>query len=353
MRTPQSIRRLLQGWRAVALIAAVLTVSSGSVYSNSVSAPSRSPDDLYIRVVDVGNGLCTVTLVPGGYVMVYDAGHWQNFHCTDAIQELVPADRDIDLLVLSHSDGDHIGNVAEILAAYRVKLVLRTGYVRSTNTWRRANEAIAREVSEGASVINLGTMSVDPGERLTLGPAEVTFIAGWHEWKGSGPTFSERRNAISIVMRLEFQGKSVLFTGDTIGRRLNDDNSACKDAEKAIVENANIVPLKSDIMTAPHHGGNNGSSNCFIRAVNPRYVIFSAGRGHHHPAQAVADRYIANGVPVENLLRTDRGDNEGGSEWIYGAIAGCRNPPGGDDVEIIINAAGQLTVAYRLPASRC
>jgi competence protein ComEC len=65
-------------------------------------------------------------------------------------------------------------------------------------------------------------------------------------------------------------------------------------------------------MTAPHHGGNNGSSNCFIRAVNPQYVIFSAGRGHHHPTQAAADRYIANGVPVENLFRTDRGDNEGG-----------------------------------------
>jgi hypothetical protein len=85
-------------------------------------------------------------------------------------------------------------------------------------------------------------------------------------------------------------------------------------------------------MTAQHHGGNNGSSNCFIRAVNSQYVIFPAGQGQQHPTQAAADRYIANDVPIGSLFRTDRGDHEGGKEWIHGALAGCRDQTGYDDV---------------------
>jgi len=34
---------------------------------------------VYIRVVDVGAGLYTVTKVPGDHYMVYDSGHWQGW----------------------------------------------------------------------------------------------------------------------------------------------------------------------------------------------------------------------------------------------------------------------------------
>lgn len=327
-----------------AAVALVGTVSQAQ--SNGVAA-----DGLYIRVVDVGNGLCAITLVPGGHVMIYDTGRGNR--CHRSVLELVPAGRAIDLLVLSHSDGDHIGSTPEILEDYQVKVILRTGHVRTTGAWREANEAIADEVMEGASVINLGTMPVEAGAQFSLGPATGTFIAGWHQWEGSGPDEAERRNVISIVIRLEFQGRSILFTGDTVGRRRDDDNSACKDAEKAMVENVAAIPLDSDVMTAPHHGGNNGSSNCFIRAVDPEFVIFPAGRGQKHPTQRAADRYTANGVPVENMFRTDRGDHEGAPEWIHGAIAECKDLPGDDDVEITIDASGQITVGYRFEANGC
>ena len=38
--------------------------------------PAQTGDGLYVRVVDAGPGLCTVTRMPGGHYMVYDAGHW-------------------------------------------------------------------------------------------------------------------------------------------------------------------------------------------------------------------------------------------------------------------------------------
>src|SRR5687767_6377211 len=61
------------------------------------------PDDVYIRIVDVGPGLCAVIRAPGGHFMVYDAGHWVGQHCIQAVRDLVTTDG-IDLLVISHSD---------------------------------------------------------------------------------------------------------------------------------------------------------------------------------------------------------------------------------------------------------
>lgn len=70
--------------------------------------------DAYVRVVDVGNGLCVVGRVPGGGGFIYDGGY-RSDQCVKAVREILPDGR-IDALMLSHSDADHIGEVPEILA---------------------------------------------------------------------------------------------------------------------------------------------------------------------------------------------------------------------------------------------
>jgi competence protein ComEC len=322
-----------------------------------LSAPAAALDwgenDLYVRFVDVGPGLCAVAIIPGGHTMVYDVGHWDGRNCATAVGELVPQDREIDLLIISHSDADHLGDADDILADYSVKQVVHTGHPGTSQEWEGANEAITTEGEDGATVLSLGDATIEPGTQWELGPAKVTFVAGWHEWTETDLDGPESRNVISIVARLEFAGQSILLTGDAIGRRRTDPNSACKDAEKKMVDNAAAVPLRAAVMTAPHHGGNNGSSNCFIEAVDPDYVIFSAGNKHHHPTQGAADRYIASGVPLEHLFRTDLGDNEGKPEWIFGALKGCKDKAGDDDVDVVISAAGKVSVGYRVPKSGC
>ena len=68
---------------------------------------SAQADGAYLRVVDVGAGLCVVAVTPDGHSMVFDAGRGSE-RCTEAVRELIPGRR-IDLLVLSHSDADHVG----------------------------------------------------------------------------------------------------------------------------------------------------------------------------------------------------------------------------------------------------
>lgn len=312
------------------------------------------PGDLYVRVVDVGAGLCTITAIPGGSYMIYDAGHWQSTQCLAAAREIVDAD-DVDLMIVSHTDSDHLGEADELLGAFNVRRVIHTGMLRTSDAWQNFHEAVPREVLDGASVMNLQSMDLVPGTVIRLGNATVTLIAGWGAWAGPGLSTSERRNVVSIVVRLDFAGSSILYTGDTVGRRIGDPVTACKDAEAFMVNNhtAGTASIAADVIIAPHHGADNGSSTCFIQAVNPDFVVFSAGHDYEHPRTATADRYHAAGVPWTHMYRTDLGDAEGGGEWTRGRVAGCTDPRGDDDVDIVIRADGTVAVAYRGPATGC
>lgn len=334
----------------------VLVVTTGLLlFSSPAYSVQHNEDDVYVRIVDVGPGLCTITKVPGDHFMVYDACHWLNHKCIEAVRELVPAEGTIELMIISHSDGDHLGDADDILQEFNVRQIIRTGFPRwDTDVWKAMNKAVEEEVKDAdASEWNLQSVELKPGTRYTLGDATVTFIAGWSEWTSPGPTPSEKRNAISIVVRLEYMGKYILFTGDTIGRRRGDLPEACKDAEEIMVGRSKEVPISSDVIIAPHHGGNNGSSSCFINAVAPKYVVFSAGHDHHHPTSGAAGRYIKFGIKPENIYRTDRGDDEGSSEWKQGRITGCEDPTGDDDVEIVLPTRGEVSVAYRQQADGC
>lgn len=128
-----------------------------------------------------------------------------------------------------------------------------------------------------------------------------------------------------------------------------------------MVDNAPVVPLKSDVIVASHHGGNNGNARCFIEAVDPDFVIFSAGHNYHHPTQGAAQRYLAHGVGIDNMFRTDRGDHEPPDEdelpsnrkWPHGRVDGCHDGTGDDDVDIVLGADGSVEVAYRQASTGC
>src|SRR4029078_2875819 len=99
------------------------------------------------------------------------------------------------------------------------------------------------------------------------------------------------RNDDSLVLELRFGQVSMLLTGD-IGR----------DVEASLLPTLDLLPIV--ILKSPHHGSGTSSSDEFIRAIKPRVVLISCGRGnpYGHPVQEVIDRYKSAGARV---LRTD------------------------------------------------
>lgn len=325
----------------------------------SVMPAAAQDDAALVRVVDVGQGLCVIVVTPDRHSMVYDAG---GALCPDAVQEMIP-DGDIDLLVFSHSDADHIGAGRAILQRNRVHRILHPGDARSGQTLAELREAIDAEPD--VEVFDLSSTPLEFGHVFQIGSgASAIFVAGWadgHDSEGpDDPTLSggPLNNALSIVIRFEYGGHSVLLSGDTVGRAASDQGKAgCRYAERYMVENQNAVPIDSDVLIGQHHGADNASSICFLRAVSPDYVVFSAGHNgtYVHPRASAAFRVMSVGIPADHIFRTDYRDNQGAPEWVYGALRGCSDPAGDDDVDIRLprDESEPIRISYRYGTRGC
>ena len=357
------------------------------------SATPTLAEELYVRVVDVGNALCVVVRAPGEGYMLYDAGNTSGDHCLKAVKSIV-GDAPLDLVVLSHADADHIGELAPILTAYkgRVKQLVHTGHVGPSDTYDEAMKAIAAAETRPAAVRDLAIRRnardehIEVGEHelpntnepvagapraaawsVPLGAATVTFVAGWDNWPGpiDGMDDSEMNNVISIVVRIDYGGHSVLLTGDTIGRtgEKNEAWDSCIGAEAWMVKNA--APLiDAEVLIGQHHGGDNSSARCFVQAVTPRFVVFPAGHvwNYKHVRLSAARRYTGDTLPKAKMItpggrmfQSDRGDDQGDLEWSPQRVAGCTDMAGDDDVEVFVpdQAAKRIRVRYRTPNGPC
>jgi len=314
-------------------------------------------DCVLVKVVDCGQGLCCVVQAPGEKYMIYDCGV-NSENAMRGIRELIGDEGTVDLLVISHTDKDHIMAAKAICDDYDVTEVVRLGDRTKGKFIDPLEKAIRDERKENkCKDIDLARRkgaNID-GTQFPLGPATVTVLSGYgklpKDWlekiKGND---SELRNAGSIVVRLTYKGHSVLFCGDEMGRHLGEDDGDPILAEKHMIESSDKEGrrLESDVMIAPHHGSDSGSTTAFIKAVKPKYVIFSAGHSsnYHHPSAVAAKRYEDAGIKVTNMFRTDLGDNEGAKEWSFGRAVIKKDTIGDDDIDIILPAHGDVQVGY-------
>lgn len=325
-------------------------------------AQSDLPDDAaLIRVLDVGQGLSVVAALPGGYYVVFDAGDGAPGNpVLNGVREVIPPGEQIDLLVLSHPDADHINDAQSLLDAFTVRRIVRTGFRgdHPSMLWKNLDSTITARAHAGEFIdLNLQRCELPPGSTYRYGDAFVTFLAGVSEppddWGLGG---GEGKNAVSIAMRLSYRGGSVLFTGDAFGRRDGTPDSretseammeSAAATERGMLDFADVLPLASDVLIAPHHGADDGSSAAFIGAVDPRWVVFSAGTNanYRHPRQTTADRYIAAGVAPWRILRTDADEAPEAGEWSRDDWPPV--PGAGGDIDISITERGHVFVRYR------
>lgn len=310
---------------------------SASVYSN-----------VETLIIDTGPGHASVTRFPNGDIMVFDTGHWSYQSIVMEKFAAFIGDADIDLLITSHSDADHLATTDELLNNYQVHRVIRPGKVRDTATWRSHNDAIVTAGQSGLTHdINLANTNLPIGTVFNFGGASVTYLSGFHEppveWNLE---HSEFLNAGSIVVRVLYNGHSILFTGDAVGREEGSAADAPAIAtERLLIDNAVHRPVQSDVLIVPHHGSDDASSTEFIEAVAPRWVIFPAGHKYHHPVAVTAKRFTDLGYNKDCMLRTDLGDNEGGKEWSHGAT-GTGDKANDDHISIVLQDTGDPIVRY-------
>lgn len=228
--------------------------------------PPVLPDGVFrLTVLDVGQGLA-VLVETARHSILYDTG------ALAAGRVILPglAGRGIsrlDRLVLSHHDKDHDGAAPEIVAR-----------VPATEVW--AGQADTWLLPPAAIQCRPGLQWQHDGvEFEVLSPAESVRSRG--------------KNDFSCVVQIRGRFQSALLTGDITAR-----------LEESLVAQYGAA-LGSTMMTSPHHGSKTSSSPRFLAAVQPTWVVVSAGHANQygHPHAVVMARYREYGITV---LRTDQ-----------------------------------------------
>jgi competence protein ComEC len=347
-----------------------LSGQEGFVYRNLVRkvegdienpfAPANVDAVVDIRVLDVGPGLATLIKLPQNKFVIYDAGGNSETNTLAQIKEYIPVGSDVELMVISHTDEDHLVAAGKVIRDYKVKKVIWPGYERSmisTDDPTGAYDIFLNSLNNSTTEkINLNELDsvIAPGTNFKIGAATFTFLCGFGEppaeWGLNDR--GEKLNSVSIVMKLTFAGRSVLFCGDAVGRHRDDPETSLIATEKYLIDNAFSL-LPSEIIIAPHHGARNGSSKAFVEAVKPEYVVFSAGHKFSHPTQRTANQYLRFTTKTK-IFRTDRGDDEKTStEWFETRIANCTDKRNDDIVQIQLVSNGTYRVYYLIAGNTC
>ena len=251
----------------------------------------RLPDGkLHVAVLDIGQGDGLLITTPGDQRILVDGG--PDWSLLERLGEELPFfGKTIHLLILSHSDADHVTAFPEILRRYNVQKVLLTGIARDTAIYSAFLDAVSQSDTE--VLLAEANGDIDLGEGVTL---DIL----WPLQNMFGEEVKETNNT-SIVAKLSWKdhptspdglrGASVLLTGDIE-----------EEVEEALLKEG--IDLRSDILKVAHHGSRTSSSTGFLLAVAPELAVISVGRentyGHPHPS--VLGRFQALGIPVR---RTD------------------------------------------------
>src|SRR6185295_2329694 len=101
---------------------------------------------------------------------------------------------------------------------------------------------------------------------LAIGALAVTPLGPWWEDRIGAPVGLSVNDA-SLVLRLDFAGRAVLFPGD-----LEADGEGELVGRQAVGDR-----VATDILKVPHHGSRTSSSPELIAAVAPRLAVISLG----------------------------------------------------------------------------
>ncbi len=254
------------------------------------------PGEFRASVFDIGQGTA-VLIETATRRLLYDAGPIQGKRNDAGAQILLPYFRgvgitEIDRLVISHSDSDHVGGVGTLL-----KSIQFNSFMGSLP----AHNSVFKQI-QAAQVVSLPCRygqywQWDEVEFRIWHPSELSSFAA--------SQYTGKPNEMSCVLEVRNAQASLWLTGDVE-----------KQGEAAIVTRLkqpefagfNIAALANHelIFMAPHHGSKTSSSLDLLRLLSPDAAFAQNGYrnryGHPHPL--VSARYQALDIPLSNTPLT-------------------------------------------------
>src|SRR5262249_32256246 len=146
---------------------------------------------------------------------------------------------------------DHMNGLVRILERFEVGELWDPGEPSEAPAFRALTDAAARKrVGRGP-----------PGPR-TIAGASIDVLG-----PRGGANLGRSTNDNSLVLRIGFAGRTLLFPGDIEGP-----------SERELLDAG--VSLRADVLKVPHHGSRTSSTQAFVAAVAPALAVIPAGAGN-------------------------------------------------------------------------
>ena len=229
-------------------------------------------DNLTVTVLDVGHGQAILAQMPGGRNILLDAGSQNRSDVgTRVISPFLRYNgiRNIDAVVISHPDIDHINGLLETLDNCKAKAI----YSDDLFFDNQKNKAPVKLLREELARKSIEIKPVEDKIPITC-PATVKLL-----WPNKTVYEDDKisANDKSAVTLIEYAGKRVLI---------------CSDIEKfAQREILRLYPdLKADVLIMPHHGSAKTTEPSFVDKTGATVTIASNSESSYEKGQVIRPR---------------------------------------------------------------
>lgn len=228
-----------------------------------------------IHLFDVGQGSSTLYIASDGTSVLVDTGRYDDSEkkIISYLDQYIGLGEEIDLLIFTHNDSDHIGHGDLVLEYFDVQEVWMNGMDHTSKVYEELLDTLLQKDVEYAEP--------KAGEQFSRGAFDIQVL---HPAKDSP---KKDPNDESIITRIVFDNLSVMTSGDASIPREND----------VLKRNFN---LKADLLILGHHGAKNSSGEQWLEAIQPKMAFYQAGvnNSYGHPSPDTLERAKNAGIPV-------------------------------------------------------
>lgn len=256
-------------------------ITTSSIIEN-VDEVDLNNDKLNIIFFYVGQADCTLIKLNDDVILIDAGNNNDGKNVVSFLQE--KGITQIDYLIGTHADEDHIGGIDDIINSMDIGTFLIPTIGENGTDYKNAVE-MAKEK-------NIQIKHPTRGDIFYFENAQFEVMSAMEE-EGTSD------NNSSLVIEFTYNNTTYLFMGDA----------------ETEVENSRSWN-KVNVLKVGHHGSNSSSSTKFLEQVNPEYSIIEVGKNNSYnlPSDKAIKRLEESGTQV---LRTDKANGEEvGSFWL-------------------------------------
>ncbi len=240
--------------------------------------PFPEENGFSIHFLDVGSADAAV-ICCDGYTVLVDGGTYGTGMETYRYLRHMGVE-ELDAMINTHPDSDHLGGFSEILTRMPVKEYwegeVPEGLLPQTEEYSLTRQALEEK--------GIPIKRVVPGETAAFGKIQIQVL---------GPvTKGSDSNNNSLVLQICYEGYTVLMMGD-----------AGEEEEESLIEAG--CSLRCDVLKVGHHGSNTSTGRKLLKQAAPAYAVISVGK-ERGPGEKTLQRLEENKVEI---YRTDTDGN--------------------------------------------